>query len=1551
MWFYLRCRKSHLLIEGINNFMAMIFDADFQGYFGWSDTNPGFGDSDTMSNYWYYGVSGNWLGYRAWSTATPGIKYRTGVADGTIELKYKEPHPTSVPYDLRIIYRHVDSNNYRYLLLSHLGSVVTVKQFICVAGTHSDTGLLNQTIAISGAYATESQEWLLVRMVIKGTKQVVLRIDNLNSGASIESNDLTLGSTFQTATGVGFHINGEPDWVRAFDGSFIDHIPIAADNIILDNMRLDDVSIIPFVSSGGVRINGNAVSPINIKGSGGIVAGSSALVALNFGVSGGIVVSGHAPVPVNITGSGGIVTGSSAFVSSSVGVGGGIVAEPSAFVTSSVGVSGSGGVVLAGRQIGAIENRAKVSCAKLIIPESNIPVYNETMSGGVVCGSSAINTIVNFIPVNGGVVVAGLTSIEMAIAVSGGVITSGSVLQAFTDSETMSGGVVISGRQIGAIENRAHVSCAKLIIPELYIEHTYSEAMSGGVVCSSSAINTIIDLAPATGGAVVAGWALTTNGGVLASGFAIVDGTIGVTASDGGVVGASSAVSLFEYNHSMSGGISLNGTSVDFVSIETSGGLVVGGTVIRSFLVIPPILGGAKLGSAAIVNVIYLNEVQSNGLVASGSASITFERWSTGVRGDGSSTHFVTIAFTGGIVAGSEANLAYGYRTFGGIRIGGLVAPYGTIHEPPNGISARGAKLAGRAIVTNSLNLSHEGSGSVVIEGSSVYGIKSVSIFATGGVQVTQDTSTYNLKFSKEIGFKWKQRAEINKEASFLWNTGQLNIYWYRVIGKGVNDPCLPQDPCCSRFILNIHARSLPELCEKLSKRRFKFPIESVQRFSRPAENSVVAFEEANGLNHNCNTLQEVKVCGIPECADFCVDQDLRVVGGFSMKVQVNAFKLHTSQGSVVVAGSSGYRLESIIPDFPYESEGGIEIQGESVASSNYVIGRGGINIGGKAKSQFSRWRFTGGVWPNVTPRTYGSIARNQLLNSGEQQWSLTERLFKDDGLFCSTDISFSKTSQLLVVGGFNFDLPEWAEVLSVVLRIDRISTQVGIRDKIVYLIVDDEIISENLAATATDWPFIETTRTYGSSGWRYEIDSNEIIPITREELVNPTFSVGLQVNSIYSYPTSVAKVDFINLEITYENANGSIIRISSNGSLVKGPSYHMMSTGRLTVGSTSPVVTSYRYKETASRAGVKCSGLAVLSFNEVGSGGIKIGGLPKVTPYFEEGSGGLRSSGEALVLPYWETMAGGIKLIGNSVISAGFNYTSSGQVEIYGEAFAPQLRFTHNSVGGVTTFGTSKVRMPNWSYTSDGTLTISGSSGQRAGNISIPNLVANFSMTVFQTTTSFVNDVHIGDAVGLSESVTRCGCFELPLMIDISQNMSKNNIFSKFLVRNGLTISRILKLRYNEPNDSWQCNLHYKGVSGNVNSYETWDLAFELQCTTFIGGIDLGTNVWKLAIQVVRKNLSTHEDFDTRIIVAILPDAICGSIINQLDFVVRYDTQSKFATVEPNSTIYQSTIIDNIGMFKNPAWIDEPELNLRISQSGVGKAQRRLVFSDYSLV
>jgi hypothetical protein len=96
---------------------------------------------------------------------------------------------------------------------------------------------------------------------------------------------------------------------------------------------------------------------------------------------------------------------------------------------------------------------------------------------------------------------------------------------------------------------------------------------------------------------------------------------------------------------------------------------------------------------------------------------------------------------------------------------------------------------------------------------------------------------------------------------------------------------------------------------------------------------------------------------------------------------------------------------------------------------------------------------------------------------------------------------------------------------------------------------------------------------------------------------------------------------------------------------------------------------------------------------------------------------------------------------------------------------------------------------------------------------------------------------------------------------------------------------------------------------------------------------------------------LSTGERFDTRVIVGILPETICGASGNQIDFEVNYDTQLGFAVVTPNATIYQNNIFDNIGLFKNPAWINNPNLVFRVSQTTLAKPIPRVDLTQAVLV
>jgi len=79
-----------------------------------------------------------------------------------------------------------------------------------------------------------------------------------------------------------------------------------------------------------------------------------------------------------------------------------------------------------------------------------------------------------------------------------------------------------------------------------------------------------------------------------------------------------------------------------------------------------------------------------------------------------------------------------------------------------------------------------------------------------------------------------------------------------------------------------------------------------------------------------------------------------------------------------------------------------------------------------------------------------------------------------------------------------------------------------------------------------------------------------------------------------------------------------------------------------------------------------------------------------------------------------------------------------------------------------------------------------------------------------------------------------------------------------------------------------------------------------------------------------------------------VMPDAICQTNANELEFKVVFDTQLDFASVFPeDAVIYQSTLFDNIGLFKNQYWTSYPELALSVSQSGFPDRQQQVDLTD----
>lgn len=157
------------------------------------------------------------------------------------------------------------------------------------------------------------------------------------------------------------------------------------------------------------------------------------------------------------------------------------------------------------------------------------------------------------------------------------------------------------------------------------------------------------------------------------------------------------------------------------------------------------------------------------------------------------------------------------------------------------------------ASITTIPNLYHDASGSVELSSPAVD--PSTSVF------FSFDTS-------------WNVRGDLEVDLETSWNVGEGGYYWYRVeseCGEVTCDEFGVERRECNRMtiVTTVSARSLSELCDTLANPRTNAPlvarISSIRRYGRPVFRDQIRPGQ-------CNTLEEVEFCHIPECLDYCVD-------------------------------------------------------------------------------------------------------------------------------------------------------------------------------------------------------------------------------------------------------------------------------------------------------------------------------------------------------------------------------------------------------------------------------------------------------------------------------------------------------------------------------------------------------------------------------------------------------------------------------------------------------------------------------------------------------
>lgn len=946
------------------------------------------------------------------------------------------------------------------------------------------------------------------------------------------------------------------------------------------------------------------------------------------------------------------------------------------------------------------------------------------------------------------------------------------------------------------------------------------------------------------------------------------------------------------------------------------------------------------------------NQTTSGGLLGAGLSKL--------------SLRFSTISSTGGILASGAINDSLVTISLGGAKVGSSAIKETPVLHYPNTLNAVNPRLlSSSTFIVSKIIFNSEGG--LTTDGSSK--VKARYRYITDGksADAGPNFSGINVGYFNDINptlvsqnvnfnydFSWRSDSYAQSDFDFVWNTGKIRQYWYRIVGKAKSNTCPPLDvgePCCMRMITNVQARSVNDLCKKLKERNWNWPIEKVQKFNKPAENSEINADAALGIFYDCNQATDIEICNNVICKDFCIDYDLVENWVAYSNSQIRKSFSYLSNGSAYLNGvsSTSYLQNHYLAS--YSSVGEITLSGQArIISSHYdVNGTDGVVLNGLTTYKSSHYDFIGGVYPFST-NSSNPINNSVIIeNSSDQIWNLPERVYQSDNLYSICDVSFLQSSHLLVASNFGFNIPENHSVIGIEANVERNSIGT-VKDLEVFLVLDGQIVSDNMAKPNLNWPVtIDSIVTYGSRGTRWRSDSN---PWDINDINSPGFGLGIRVKGFSNTTGVLARIDNITLKIYYAVAEQQLIRINGS-SRIRCSTYKQTSTGGLTLNSINDPLTSIdrKYNDLGMGeigplfASLTIGGYYQPRFSQVSSGLIQLNGgsVSKSSYRHYTATDGLGLSGESKTKSsnYHYRGFGLVNIDSTNIIKNASSYKANGDLQLSSDSNVVQ-RYYYNPVGEINLIGSPRIVSSAFKWKASGSISIANNQGYDI--VDVDNLIeyVGFDATVQDLLFVYAESNTPTNIIVPTKLLNKCNCINLPLSIFYSHNLFSNNKFEQFLNRNNITLPTNSNLLYNKINDSWQSNTHLTGFSPNSISKEKWNIVFDLQCTNVIGGKVVGQRVWKLTAQIIQKLPSA--DYDTRILIGFLPDQVCAG--NEFKLSITLDSLTGQAIASNNVTIYQNILYDNIGLFKNAYWINNPNILFSISQNGTTSNSPRYVLN-----
>lgn len=252
--------------------------------------------------------------------------------------------------------------------------------------------------------------------------------------------------------------------------------------------------------------------------------------------------------------------------------------------------------------------------------------------------------------------------------------------------------------------------------------------------------------------------------------------------------------------------------------------------------------------------------------------------------------------------------------------------------------------------------------GSAILQAvSTLTGVAKITIYyyPDGGPVLTGGAADTDFLLTFDQRIQWQTRASYAFNKDFEWNTGLLPLRWYRVQGcceyptaAGGGLPGGPQFPggceiigiqtddkkCVgalgkNQYVQNLVARSVSDLCHKITESKMNWQICSIKQWSRPADGRLVP------PGDNCNTLTDVPFSQIPDCLPFALELDAKVYMGITTTV-IDSINEYVAEGGAITGGEAETTMSGGSPttsSFLYSPSGEICLTGgEALTSSSW---------------------------------------------------------------------------------------------------------------------------------------------------------------------------------------------------------------------------------------------------------------------------------------------------------------------------------------------------------------------------------------------------------------------------------------------------------------------------------------------------------------------------------------------------------------------------------------------------------------------------------------